>query len=284
METGKVRADLHNHFRTAIDMSPVDINYIFGLGLRRLGDGGMLGITNFNSRGAEQMFDKAKDSFEGEIATELNNALYLTRGDGQGIWLVKGQEIPTVLNDKETHVLAIGISRDIHISPNGEFQETLGEIKKLGGARVLDHPFHIWGAGHHLRGNEGLEDEILPDVDALEVHNAEAALYIPRILPFKDANNEAIKYFESIRKRFPHLGTLISSDGHSKWLEIGRNYTNLHRISPLVESSGEFSKQFIYGIRENKTYDGRMVPARFGALWHGICLKIEGHTTKDRFK
>ena len=43
-----VRADLHNHFQTTRNPSRIDFNQLVDIASRRLGEGGVLGVTNFN--------------------------------------------------------------------------------------------------------------------------------------------------------------------------------------------------------------------------------------------
>lgn len=226
----KVKADLHNHIRTGRWFKDKDFNLAVDIASERLGTGGIIGLVN--------SLDKRYETFSGlkgyeRVFLDDKKAIYIPEKD---LTVVRGEEIPT----KRGHVLALGLNYDKNLRGGRLITETVMEIKDNGGIAVLVHPFYRNGPGKYVSKDLSL----LKGIDAIEIHNGEAALYLPGLTP-KDANKQSEKFCKNLKSNYPDLGMLSSSDGHS-FYEIGSSWTEL-------DIQGY--KSFIKNLREaiNKT-------------------------------
>lgn len=202
---GKVRADLHNHLRTFSTMK--NFNGYIDCTLNFLGKGGILGVVNFSDARYEEFV--SLKGYE-RVKVGNGNAYYVPKKD---ILIVKGQEIET----DDGHLLAIGIPCEKHISDHRSIEDTIKETKDFGGLTIIDHPFYLDGIL-----NESENFKFLREVDAMEIWNGSANLYIKGKTP-KDSNKIALESFKKLKKDLPNLGVLVSSDGHTM-SEIGSSY------------------------------------------------------------
>jgi hypothetical protein len=277
----KVRASLHEHLSTPSDMSRLDIPKVIKLASKRLGEYGILGITNFADERAEQLRDLVSKRYE---TRDTGNALYLPQ---QKLWIVKSQEVPchTPYNsgkEEDAHPLIIGGLWNEHLENERPLEETLRTAKKKGLITVIDHPFHIWGAGPVLKSHLDYAREVLPNVDALETYNASSSIVLPIVAWFPFANSKSRRYFEEVSPWFKNLGCLTNTDGHSVF-EVANSYTNLGMPNPKsISSDSEMNYHLGNAIRANKNPENgkrNSVVGFVGGFWHGIELKV-----LDRFR
>lgn len=234
MKTGR-KADLHNHLRTRVGLKRGDFNRTLDIASIRLGPGALLGITNFAD-------DKRYEIFLGlpgyeRIELQEKTALYVPQ---KHVFVVKGQEIPT----NQGHLLVLGLPRDVHLKDDRTLEDAIQEARDRNGIIVVDHPFYTYGAGALMVRNESY----LQHIDAIEVHNGEAAFNIPFVdNPFpRSANQKALEWYKQIKSYYPHLGALAASDGHS-FYEIGSSWTELE--FPTMKTT-DFSSALRGAIRK----------------------------------
>ncbi len=241
----KVKADFHNHIRTASRLSEDDFNRAIETAYQRLGDGGTFGMINFNDKRYEKLISLG--GYEREYIGEYRNAVYVQNDSGDGILVVKGQEVPT----KQGHLLILGLGYDEHIKQNRTIEDTIKEAKDKNATIVLDHPFfrEVGGAGYYFREKPCL----LSDIDAIEVHNGEAA-----IRPL--ANWRARNLFNTI-VTYP-TGALSSSDGHSLY-ELGKSWTEINEID-----RENFSESLRKSVQNTKKANRENYSSKIGAIDH----------------
>jgi hypothetical protein len=253
-----VYADLHTHLRTGSNMDGL-FNKTIDIARARLGIGGVVGLVNFS--------DKRYEKFSGQQGYErqdLKNALYVL---GKDILVVKGQEIPTA----DGHLLVLGLEKDKHIKEGRTLEDTIKEAKDNNAIIVADHPFYWQGISPKLV----LAPRILDFLDAIEIHNGEAALSLWGIFP-KKANVQVQEYFVKVRSIRPNLAALISSDGHSlrelgtSWMEIPMPCDYLTSLT----SPGKITDYLRTGLIENrlKKLQTQKHDSKFGAFAHAIAL------------
>ncbi len=251
VETGdylkKIKADLHEHWRTPSKIKENDFNNIVNTAHKRLGKGGIVGLVNFEDNRYE-----AITRLKGYSRENLGNAVYVPEKE---ITLIRGQEIPT----KEGHLLSLALPEDLNL-PSGEpIKETVKRIRDNNGIVVVDHPFYFEGIGGYLSKNQ----ETLEDIDALEVWNASACFGIA-FTPLKiNANKMALEFFNSIKNNFPYLGGLCVQDGHSKY-EFARSYSVLEDISR--ENSETISNSLRSSIRQHRNFEDDKRAKYFGKI------------------
>jgi hypothetical protein len=257
------RADLHNHLRTVANMDGL-YHPMMRIASRRLGNMGVLGVVDFENYGDNSRYAQIRSQAKGRIA-DLGNSFY---DCNYGVFVVKGQEVQT---DKG-HILVIGLNQNqfIKSGKNVPLEDALKESKDKGGIIIADHPFYKEGIGEFLISNP----DYIQNFDGYEVHNGEAALHIPRLLP-KYANEQAndFNYYNyQIFKRYG-VGLLSFSDGHSI-NEIARSFTTLYPDEPLTNSNNyfEFRDLLRKSIKKAKFVDGTRRDAKLGALGHIAAL------------
>jgi predicted metal-dependent phosphoesterase TrpH len=126
--------------------------------------------------------------------------------------VIVGEEIMTTRGE----LLAAFVTEEI---PEGLTpQETIRRLKDQGAFISVSHPFDVWRSGHWQ------EDdllEILPDIDAVEVHNSRCVL--PQF------NEEARQFAEK-----HNLAGTVGSDAHTAF-ELGQSFMELE---PFESSQG----------------------------------------------
>lgn len=276
----KVKADLHNHLSTR--MYRGEFNPVIDTALNRLGNGAVLGLVNFSDTRYER-FVQAK----GYDRKDIGNAVYVPEKD---VLVVKGQELKT----KQGHILVLGLQKDVHLKEDRTLDDAIKESKDNNGIIIADHMFYKEGIGPFLEANdsylkqaeqkaksapeerrnisilpEGKNDSYLNYLDAIEIFNGEASLWIPKLTP-KNANIKAEILFRRIIEDYPNIGGISTSDGHS-FYEIGRCYSYID--FPDIENSEKLAESFRKSIRECrgdqlKEHKRSSIWGRIGALDH----------------
>jgi len=165
----------------------------------------------------------------------------------------------------------------VYLKHGREARDTIASIKDLGGLAVADHLFYNSGLGEYLTENP----DILRQIDAIEIFNGEAELWIPG-LTLQGANAAAEEFYNIVRDAFPHLGSVVTSDGHSLY-EIGSSYMeipkpDLTNSETLVESL----KDALRIKRSNNDEERSRVICRIGALEH--LARLAWHKTLDKLR
>ena len=247
----KIKADLHNHLRSSSILENSDFNNSVDIASKKLGSGACFGLINMHDRRYEKFADLK--GYEREWVGENRNAIYIPEKD---VLVIRGQEVTT----KQGHLLVLGLGYDVHLKNSISLEDTLKKARDNCGTMIVDHPFYLKGIGNYLEKNL----KLLKYIDAIEVYNGEAAFGLP-VGPFpKNANEKAQKFYSEVRKDFPHLGAIASSDGHSI-SEIGSSYTEIDKP--------EYNKNFIYSLR-NSVRDAnlndckKMNPSFFSSMKH----------------
>jgi hypothetical protein len=115
-------------------------------------------------------------------------------------------------------------------------------------------------------------EKFMPYIDAIEIHNGEAAFGLPIGPLKKGANNTAQKYCKTIEAMFdyPNVGALSTSDGHSLY-ELGSSWTELDQ--PNIVKNSEFINSLRESIRKtNSKTPKKMKNSIVGAIDHLIDL------------
>src|SRR3989344_45105 len=243
-----IKADLHNHLQTSNDFTRVDFNRVVNVASARLGEGGILGVTNFVT---DDSLDNRYETLSTKPGYDRDNkgrALYVPE---KKLWIVKSQEVPTLVNGHEVHLLVIGLPEHKHLKPGRPLEDAMKEGRDLGGKLVFDHPGYTHGILPHL--NLDLSSRVMPQIDGWEVFNSSAALnfgnlpIVSRAFPPK-ANERAQNYYaEVIAPSYPHVKPLCSSDGHSL-AEIGRAFTKVYHILNGETDSTRLIDEIFEGI------------------------------------
>ena len=261
-----IKADFHNHFLTSSKMERVGFNKPINRAVKRLGEGAVMGLVNFEDKRYEKYC-----SLDGYTRIDFRNAVYVP--EKQAL-VVKGQEIQASSGE---HILVLGLEKDVHLKGFRTIEDTLKEAKDNNGIIIADHPFHKHGIGFFLESHK----EFLEFFDAIEVHNGLACFYIPsQTMP--RANAKAHDFFNSVKEDFPMLGQVISSDGHSVY-EIGSSWMHFPSINLLnSESILDSIKKGLINSREYSPL-GHEHNSYVGALDHMadlyayiLTLKISG--------
>lgn len=208
-----VNADLHNHLMTDPSESLPGFDYVIDHAQEVLGEGGVIGLVNFSHTDHQDRRYERFVKSRGYKRIDLGNAVYVPEKD---ILVVKGQEVPISEFGKEMHLLVLGLLGGIHLPAGLGLERTVAEALDNSGILVIDHPFFMHGLGTFLQANPQIENGVLPYVGAIEVHNGKAVY----------GNNKAQNYFKNLRQRFPRIGAINSSDGHSLQ-EVGTSYSTL---------------------------------------------------------
>ncbi len=246
-----VKADLHNHLRTSSASCDGDFNKVVDIAAKRLGEDAIVGLANFGDDRYERFSNL--QGYDRVFVGEDKNGFYIPE---KKVLIVKEQEVPT----SEGHLLVLGLRYGEHVKQNRSLADTLSDIQDRGAGAVADHPFYLCGIGESLQQNL----EIIEKLDAIEVHNGEASLGFPiGPLPW-GANRRAQKFYEEIKKEFPHLGALASSDGHSMY-ELGRSWTEIEMP--------DLQRNFVTSLRDSIKQTHLRTPkqmrsAIFGAMDH----------------
>ncbi|MCD4759304.1 hypothetical protein K8R33_00265 [archaeon] len=217
-----VRVDLHNHIGTKKKISKYGVERIVAQAYDKLGKGGVLSIANFLGQFRTQdhfHFDNFYDSCGNSGEIDLGNAIRFPEKD---ILVVKGEEVVVFERTYESHLLFLGALYGTNMTPNTTFEYAIEEGREKELIIGLDHPFARMGLLSRVQDNSKRMRELVEAVDFLEVHNGEMCL------PFfgRGTNELTQAFYNNYKEEFPHLGAIISSDGHSLG-EIGSSYTHL---------------------------------------------------------
>lgn len=265
----QVKADLQNHLGTGNResikvMSRYGFDSIVDKISERLGPGGVMGLINFDDFRYEQFVLLDEERYE---RINLGNSVYVPEKD---ILIVKGEEIPMKDNGDEVHCLVLGTSSGINIEVGMNIEDTLHKAMSIGGIIVLDHPMYRLGLLLHLQDQPDRMRQVLLATDAIEVHNGVSLLPIPPYYGFR-ANKEAQEFYDRIKDEFPHLGGLISSDGHSV-REIGGSYTWIEMPNDYktLDSALDVEVALRHAVRKSRYPDGKRTNSMLGAMSHLI--------------
>jgi hypothetical protein len=211
-----VRADLHNHLRMdkLRGRKNNTFNEVIDAAAKKLECGGVFALANYGDKRFEDFSELL-----GYDRIQFNNALYVPEKE---IWVVKGEEIET----KQGHMLALGVDKYKKIAFGRNIKDTIKEAKDLGALIGVDHPFYLEGAGEFLIDSH---QNYFGDIHFWEVHNGEAALWIPGMTKRK-ANDRANDIFNELKGDYQNLAKSVASDGHSIY-ELGSSYMEIPKIS-----------------------------------------------------
>jgi hypothetical protein len=261
MEYRKVNADVHSHLKTDGELYKLGINNIVDTARKRLGPGGILGITN--------CYDDRYEKFVNHLGKGKNyswedygNTIYFPQRD---IWIVKGQEVNTL----EGEFLVLGLKYGEHMKDDKSFEYVVYDAKEREDTiSVVVHPFWKDGTGKTFDKllKEKSRSELERLIDGYEVFDANGCFYVP-VLIERNANGKAMIYYEkNIELRCLDIGAIISSDNHSL-RGVGKGYTTLS-MPELIDGS-----EFIPILRNSMKgtrFEGKMTENWAGALRHAV--------------
>ncbi len=262
-----IRADLHNHLRTSSNLKDGDFKEAIDCASVRMRNfyscmyDSMLGVVDFEDNRYEKFSElNIYKGYERFFPGDEKRVFYVPE---KRVFVVRGQEVPTL----DGHILVLASCMNTKIKSGRSVDDTIREAKDDNAILVIDHPFYVNGLGDYILRNP----EILNDIDAIEVHNGEAAFGVPFInWPFpQGANKRAQEFYKIVKEDFPNLGALASSDGHS-FYEIGSSWTEMEK--PSLESETEFLEQFRNSIRNTRDSKKQMFNSVFGAMDHVLDL------------
>ncbi len=252
-----MKADLHNHLRTSSRLDDKDFNKAIDIASQRLGVNGIFAMVNFSDDRYERFIQLR--GYERIYVGENSNGVYIPE---KKLYVVKGQEIPT----ERGHLLILGTSKDYSLKENKSLEDSLKEASDNNGIIVADHPFYRDGVGFYLE----LNPKLIENFDAFETFNGEASLSLPFGNFPRGVNKKAMDFYISIKKDYPKLGALSSSDGHS-FYEIGKSWTEL--ISIRNNINGNFINDLRFSINQTSETNNRQnSSSRRGAVDHILDL------------
>lgn len=232
----KIKADIHNHFRTISYIPEGFFNKATKIIRKNLGQGGLVGLVNYQCNRFEQ-FSESLGEERIKIGTEKNfNALYIPNKD---ITIIKGQEIPT----KEGDLLVYGISANDFLKSGRSLQDTAKDAKEKYNAFVVAQT-GVQGTIEAIKNNP----KLLMYVDAIEIWNGGANFPIPGKNPL-DANKKAEQLYFELKKQ-NNLGSVVTSDGHSLH-EIGSSYNLISR--PNLKNPETLNTSLIQEFKKERT-------------------------------
>jgi len=260
-----VRTDLHNHWSQYHTVSARTFERVVARAQKTLGIGGVLGLTNYNKTTDYEKFADLRGGPDRYHIGPGKTALYLPRHD---LTISKTQEVETKTSGGDMcHLLVVGIGKNRIVKPFRTPEDTVKEARGMGGFCIVDHGAHFQGMIPYLIDNQ----DLLSEIAALETHNGEAALGIPlpilqRFLP-PGANESARNFYDEVSPRFPDLGEVAFSDGHTVF-EIGSSYTEIKQ----PRKDGNFVsdlEEAIKGARRNSQHRENSI---IGAAYHSVCM------------
>ena len=236
----EIKTDLHNHLASFSYKG--NFNKVVDITKKKLGKGGILGITNYNDFRYENFMRLRK----GYKIQNIGNAFYIPEKE---ILVVKGQEVLT----KQGHVLVLGLKEDFNLQNKRTLEDSLKQAKDNNGITIAVHPFFIWGIGNYLRKNS----KLLKYFDGFEVHDGEAFY-----------GNKNAEIFYNLIKDDYDIGALSFSDGHSLY-EIGSSYTLLEQ--PDFRNSERLIESLRKSIKQHEDYSkDRQHFSKLGSLDHSM--------------
>lgn len=141
-----------------------------------------------------------------------------------GLIGIPGVEVSTA----HGHLLAIGV--ESLPEPGRPFHRTVAEVRELGGASIVPHPFQ--------RSRHGVRKRHLVDCDAVEVYNSWL---------FTGYRNRRAEQFAA-RRGYPRVA---ASDAHSV-ATVGRAYTEI-LVDPVLERMDLNADIVVRAIRDGAT-------------------------------
>jgi len=178
------------------------------------------------------------DGFAVTDHDEIKESLEATKmAENCEVVVIPGVEVST----ENGHLLAIGVTEKPE--KGRKFMETVAEIRKMGGAAVVPHPFQ--------KTRHGVSKSRIKDIDAVEAFNA--------WLFTGFQNRRARKFAE--RNGYPKVS---GSDAHSLGM-IGRAYTEIKVDKPRDEIEAQ---DIVEALRNGDTsMKGRRAPV-YRAAYH----------------
>lgn len=187
------------------------------------------------SESVEHILEHAQDIDLDAVAITDHNTIEksleaVEKADEYNIKAIPGAEISTA----DGHLLALGVEE---LPETGQpFNETMEEIRELGGIAVIPHPFQ--------RTRHGVKKSKIKDCDAIEVYNS--------WLFTGWRNRKAKKYAK--KHNYPEVA---SSDAHTLGM-VGKAYTEINTAFTDKEELGrdeileavENGSNYIYGKRK----------------------------------
>ena len=116
--------DLHNHLKTGGWPGKVNANRVVDKASHVLGEGGVLGITNY-------LPVKRYEDFVNSVRydkIDLGNAVYLSQPK---LIVIKTSEIMTQLPNGQAEILAVGLDKDKNPEHRRSLGDTLKEVRDL---------------------------------------------------------------------------------------------------------------------------------------------------------
>lgn len=221
---------------------------------------GVFVLTDVEHERYKHFASKSPTSIE---RRDLDNAMFYPQ---YNTLVVSGQEVQT----EQGHLGVIGLNPSIRMKSGRSVDDTIREACDMGGIVVIEHPFHKWGLGKHMLV-DNFERYFATDsphsIDAIEVHNGEASLWMPG---FANANRKALLAYNRIpRQRLSKMGAIAVSDGHSI-PELGSSYTYLD-MPPIdqIQSGTQLTeslREAIKGTSERMSFHAE--DSKLGALNH----------------
>jgi len=248
----KVFADLHNHLKTGSYMPEGIFNRTAEIVRRRLGEGGIIGLVNFEDRRYEDFSE-----LSGYERVDFGNALYVPEKD---VMIVRGQEVPT----KHGHLLVLGLKKGKNLKGGRSLEDSLKEARDENGIIIADHPFYKEGIGHSIDNLP--EDNVF--FDAIEVHNG-SSVWIPFVTP-RNSNEESELFYllNTLITSAHSIGAISASDGHSLY-ELGRSYTRLEMPQyNEIKDAEQLVDCLKIAIRKARPEDCVRKNSRLGAIKH----------------
>ncbi|WP_435349023.1 PHP domain-containing protein [Haloarchaeobius sp. HRN-SO-5] len=160
-----------------------------------------------------------------------------------GLVGIPGVEVSTA----EGHLLAIGVTE--RPAAGKPFDETVEQVRELGGAAVVPHPFQ--------RTRHGVRRRTVSDCDAIETYNS---------MLFTGYQNRRARRFAKTRG----YGEVGGSDAHYL-MNVGRAVTVVELESPVPDVTDVTVDQVVAALQEGETrVHGMRTPIRRSTVQYGI--------------
>ena len=254
-----MKADLHAH----VPQGYANVNKVVDTASSRLSPKGLVVIANFNEL----------DRYEPLIAAKGYSRYFTSNGSAcyfpeQNLWIIKGAEPMAKLDEGEGEILGIGIPKGARINYQKPIQDTIKEIKDLGGKIIIVHPGLPVGstAPYFLKHPEQLENAI-----GIEAYNQEGQLFRANA-----TTRQILKKLAPAIQKY-HLGLTAGSDAHYPF-ELGLTYSKWDVFLPFDEDSDRFIQNLEVIIRNSpRIHAGGKIAGPAGSgmhiakmLWHKV--------------
>ena len=236
----KIKADFHNH-------PEGNFGQVVDIATRNL-ENGILGYINTAKTTHYEEFLKTIDY----DVRNLKNAIETK----QGLSIIRGQEIPTILSDgKIGEIVILGLKENLPI--NQKLEETLIRAQGEGGRIYGPHLFLPDSIGEELKRNP----KLMGYFDALEVYNSQAGLFDG--LKFFNPNKKAQEFYDEFIKKDLDIGAFSSTDRGG----IGRSYSMVNSLD--LKDSDTLLDSLKKELRNHKDISlDQQTPLRLAALMH----------------